>query len=79
MALTLPFTACGGGSSGSSTAAISMRNFAFVTTPVPAGATITVRNDDTVIHTVTSDDGTSFNMTVSARETATFTAPAFGT
>ncbi len=42
---------------------------------VSAGATVTVTNEDDVAHTVTSDDGSSFDVNVPAGETATFTAP----
>jgi plastocyanin len=45
-----------------------------VTAPVKAGATVTAKNNDTVEHTVTADDG-SFNVTVEPGKTATFTAP----
>ena len=52
-----------------------MQNLAFTTKPVKAGATVTVKNNDTVQHTVTSDDNTSFNLTVDPGTRATFTAP----
>lgn len=43
---------------------------------VPPGAEITVRNDDVVGHTVTSeDDGATFDVVVPAGETVTLTAP----
>ena len=45
-----------------------------VAAPVKAGATVTAKNNDSVEHTVTADDGI-FNITVGAGETATFTAP----
>ena len=38
-----------------------------------------ITNTDNVTHTVTSDDGSSFNVTVPGGKTATFTAPAAGT
>ena len=43
---------------------------------VPAGATITVKNMDSQNHTVTSDDGTSFDVIVQGGGSTTFTAPA---
>jgi plastocyanin len=46
---------------------------------VASGSTVTVQNNDTTAHTVTSDDGTSFNVKVPAGKTATFTAPKAGT
>lgn len=51
--------------------------FAFQTPEsVPAGATITVRNEDDMGHTVTSDDnGASFDVAVGPGEEVTFTAP----
>ncbi len=45
-----------------------------VAAPVKAGATVTAKNNDSVEHTVTADDG-SFNITVEPGKTATFTAP----
>jgi plastocyanin len=85
LALTLALAACGSSSGGSSkasssTADITIKNIAFPpTTTVAAGSTVTVQNDDTVTHTVTSNDGTSFNITVNPGKSATFTAPAAGT
>jgi plastocyanin len=52
-----------------------MQNLQFTTTPVKAGATVTVQNKDDVQHTVTADDGKSFNITIDPGKTATFTAP----
>jgi plastocyanin len=54
---------------------IAISNFKFTAISVPAGSTVTVSNNDTPTHTVTSDDGTSFNVKVAAGKTATFTAP----
>jgi plastocyanin len=75
LALTL-FAACGGSSGGSSSSGeITMKDLQFsVTAPVKAGATVTAKNNDTVEHTVTADDG-SFNVTIEPGKTATFTAP----
>jgi plastocyanin len=63
------------GSSTNSAADITIQNFSFTTKPVKAGATVTVVNKDTTEHTVTSDDGSSFNKSVPAGKTVTFTAP----
>jgi plastocyanin len=53
-----------------------MQNTAFkVAGPVKAGATVNIKNNDSFTHTVTSDDGTSFNVSVDGGKTATITAP----
>jgi plastocyanin len=67
-------------SSGSTSAGspdITIANLTFKPNPatVKGGATVTVKNTDDLTHTVTSDDGSSFNITVNAGSTATFTAP----
>jgi plastocyanin len=71
--------ACGSSSkssSGSGNPVITMQNTAFnVAGPVKAGATVNIKNNDPFTHTVTSDDGTSFNVSVDAGKTATITAP----
>lgn len=55
---------------------IHIKSFAYTgTDSVPAGATVTVMNMDTVAHTVTADDG-SFDAVVKAGTSASFTAPA---
>jgi plastocyanin len=54
---------------------IAISNFKFTAISVPAGSTVTVSNNDIPTHTVTSDDGTSFNVKVGPGKTATFTAP----
>jgi plastocyanin len=59
--------------SGASTIAIA--NFKFSDISVPAGSTVTVSNNDTTNHTVTADDGKSFDVAVDQGKTATFTAP----
>jgi plastocyanin len=43
---------------------------------VPAGAMVTVRNDDAEAHTVTSDAAGAFDVTIGPGKSATFTAPA---
>jgi plastocyanin len=84
--LTLAFAACSSSSksSGSSSttpaaaaADITIANLTFPPQPVSvkSGATVTVKNTDALTHTVTSDDGTSFNISVNANSTGTFTAP----
>lgn len=42
---------------------------------VPAGSTVTVRNDDSEAHTVTADTGKAFDVTIAPGATATFSAP----
>ena len=79
-ALALSLAACSSssksGSSGSGSADITMQNTAFsVAGPVKAGATVTIKNNDSFTHTVTSDDGTSFNVEVNGGKSATVTAP----
>ena len=39
------------------------------------GATVNIKNNDPFTHTVTSDDGSSFNVSVDGNKTATITAP----
>jgi plastocyanin len=68
--------ACGSSGGSSSSGDITMKDLKFtVAAPVKTGATVTVKNNDDVEHTVTADDGKSFNVTVEAGKTATFTAP----
>lgn len=56
---------------------ITINDFAYdVSGPVSAGATVSVKNNDDVAHTVTSDSGNQFAVKVSPGSTATFTAPA---
>ena len=80
-ALALSLAACSSSSkssdsSGSGSAVITMQNTAFkVAGPVKAGATVNIKNNDSFTHTVTSDDGTSFNVSVDGGKTATITAP----
>jgi plastocyanin len=81
VALALVLAGCSSSSkSASSTAGgVTIQNLTFTTTPVKSGATVTVTNKDTVMHTVTSDDGKSFDVSIDPGKTATFTAPAAGT
>lgn len=72
--------AAASGASGSAAPAagtqVVIQGFAYqVAGPVPAGSTVTVRNEDNVAHTVTSDTAGQFDVTVAAHATATFTAP----
>jgi plastocyanin len=68
-------TAPSGSGSGAAGGTISISNFKFTAISVPAGSTVTVSNNDKPQHTVTSDDGTSFNVKVDPGKSATFTAP----
>ena len=64
-----------GGSQEASDVVIVISDFTYeLPGPVPAGATITVRNEDGVGHTVTSDDG-AFDVAVGPGEETTLTAP----
>jgi plastocyanin len=84
--LAIALSACGssgkkaGGSTSSTKAdTITIANETFSPGPATAGSTVTVENNDSVTHTVTSDDGTSFDVEIPAGKTATFTAPKAGT
>lgn len=58
-------------------AEITIDNFTFNTpTSVPAGATISVKNNDPAEHSVTADSGDAFNVEVESGQSVTFTAPA---
>ena len=79
-ALALSLAACSSSSksssSGSGSAVITMQDTSFkVAGPVKAGATVNIKNNDSFTHTVTSDDGSSFNVSVDGGKTATITAP----
>jgi plastocyanin len=56
-------------------ATISIDGFKYTDVTVPAGAQITVVNNDSAEHTVTSDTSGAFNVEVEGRHKATFTAP----
>lgn len=57
-------------------AVITISDFEFsVPDAVPAGAEITVTNKDDVGHTVTADEGDTFDVQIGPGETKTFTAP----
>jgi len=80
--LALALGACSSSSkNGASTATadITVKDFAFTSTPVKAGATVTVHNTGAATHTVTADDGKAFDMSVDPGKTVTFTAPTAGT
>jgi len=79
VALAFVLAGCSSSGGGSNASGVTIKNLAFTTTPVKAGSTVTVTNNDTVAHTVTADDSKSFDVTVNAGATATFTAPAAGT
>jgi plastocyanin len=88
-------TGCGGGSSGPSagaapstggssgtSSAITIDNFKFSPATLQAknGAGVKVTNDDSTAHTVTADDGHSFDSgNVDSGGSKTITAPAAGT
>ena len=79
VALGMTLAACSSSSKSSSPSSsgadITIRDFAFTAKPVKAGATVTVQNTGSVTHTVTANNG-SFNITIDAGKSATFTAPA---
>jgi plastocyanin len=57
-------------------ATITIANFQFTSPPsVSPGATVTVKNADSVEHSVTADSGKKFDVDIEGNETATFTAP----
>ena len=60
---------------------VDVRNFAYVppSLSVASGVTVTWTNQDDVAHTVSADDGSSFDGTVGPGATFTFTAGAPGT
>jgi plastocyanin len=80
--LAIALAACSSSGSKGATkggaAGVVIANFKFSVSPVKAGSTVTVTNNDTTTHTVTADDGASFNVRVNAGKSATFTAPAAG-
>ena len=90
MAALLAFglAACGSSSKKSDAAAgtggtedntIVIKNFSFTVGKVAtAGATITVKNEDSTTHTVTADDGSFNTGNVDAGSSKTFTAPKAG-
>ena len=58
------------------TVSITIEDFKYQTpATVAPGATVTVTNNDSASHTVTSDDGEAFDVTVPGNGSATFTAP----
>ncbi len=66
--------------SGGNTATINVYGMAFpASTTVAKGTTVTWNNQDGFAHTVTSDDGTSFNGNLSAGSTFSFVANTAGT
>ncbi len=67
----------GGGGSAAEQVVITILEFSYdVPASVPAGAEVTVRNEDGVGHTVTSDEDGLFDVVIGPGEEATFTAPA---
>jgi plastocyanin len=66
-----------GGGSSTGAAMITIKNYGYSgTSTVKAGATVMVKNDDSVAHTVTADKGSAFDVNVKPGATATFKAPA---
>lgn len=59
---------------------LAVKNFAFqpATLEVPAGAVVTVRNEDGAAHTATADEGSFDTGNVAGGATSTFTAPRRG-
>jgi plastocyanin len=58
-------------------AVIRIKDFMFMTPgSVPAGSTVTVKNEDSTSHTVTATADAGFKVTVAGSSTGTFTAPA---
>ena len=82
-AAVLALAAACGGSSGSPTTSsqgngptITIQSFAYGSPlTVAPGTKITVRNDDSVAHTVTEDSGGAFDADVEGGSTGDFTAP----
>lgn len=75
-ATTSETTGASASSSAAAGAQITIAGFSFGgPLTVKAGQTVSVKNSDSVAHTVTADDGTSFDASVDANATATFTAP----
>lgn len=55
---------------------ITIKDYAYaVSGSVAPGAEITVKNDDSVAHTVTADEGAAFDVVVAAGSTETLSAP----
>ena len=79
--LTFTLSACSSSGSAkegaSETADITIKDLKFSPdrASVQTGSTVTVKNDDTVLHTVTSDSGELFSVEIDAGESATFEAP----
>jgi plastocyanin len=81
--LVVAFAACSSSGSKSSdkssaSSTIVASGFKFTVSPVAAGKAVTITNNDSVTHTVSADDGKSFDVSIDAGKTATFTAPAAG-
>ena len=70
-------TGSGSGSSGASGQAITIKNFAFSPSSITVapGASVTVTNDDSVAHTLTSKSGGFDTGDIQAGQSKTFTAP----
>ncbi|MFD9128417.1 cupredoxin domain-containing protein [Kitasatospora sp. NPDC059571] len=68
----------GGGSPSAGAVQVTIKDFKFSpdTLSVPAGATVTVVNNDTTAHTLTASDKSFDTGTIEPGKSATFTAPA---
>jgi plastocyanin len=69
-------TVAADGSTAATGGVITIRDFAFSAVDVDPGDTVTVRNEDSAAHTVTSTDGTFDTGTIGPGESVTFVAPA---
>ena len=88
--LLLVYTACskssssyggGGGGGGTTANTIKIQSMSFSpgSYSVKVGTVIKWQNDDAVSHSATSDNGTSFDLTIAAGGSATFTCNVAGT
>lgn len=65
-----------GATPASAAAVITIKDYGFKgPVSVTPGASITIKNEDTVTHTVTADSGGAFDVTVNAGSSAKLTAP----
>jgi plastocyanin len=72
-----PSASDSGGAGSSSKLVITIKDFGYAgPTSVPAGSTVTVRNEDSVAHTLTADSAGGFDVTIAPGKSATFKAPA---
>jgi plastocyanin len=74
-AASAPASASSSAPAPAAAATITIDGFKYTDVTVPAGAQITVVNNDSAEHTVTSDTSGAFNVEVEGKHKATFTAP----